>query len=129
MMDDSVRRQTMRAFSGRGSVYLAVASMLAWIIVLRTVVLPLVLHLVPPAPVSQSALVAGTTPQDRRLVLGWFLGPTGALMIGAFFVMPLVRRQARVRRGLCVVCGYAVGATGYRRQNRCPECGGTRRVS
>ncbi len=115
----------MRAFSGRGSVYLAVASMLAWIIVLRQVALPLV----PLAPVSQSALVAGTTPQDRRMVLGWFLGPTGALLIGAFFAMPFVRRQARRRRGLCVVCGYDVGATGYRRQNRCPECGGTRRVS
>ncbi len=121
MMDDSVRRQTMRAFSGRGSVYLAVASMLAWIIVLRTVVL----HLVPPAPVSQSALVAGNTPLDRRLVLGWSLGPTGALMIGAFFVIPLVRRQARRRRGLCVVCGYDV-STGDTRQSRCPECGALR---
>ena len=111
----------MRAFSGRGSVYLAVASMLAWIIVLRTVVL----HLVPLAPVSQSALVAGNTPLDRRLLLQWCLGPTGALMIGAFFVIPLVRRQARRRRGLCVVCGYDVGATGYPRQTRCPECGAT----
>ncbi len=111
----------MRAFSGRSSVYLAVASMLAWIIVLRTVVS----RLVPLAPVSQSALVAGNTPLDRRLVLGWSLGLTGALMIGAFFVIPLVRRRARRRRGLCVVCGYNVGATGYLRQNRCPECGGT----
>ncbi len=110
----------MRAFSGRGSVYLAVVSMLAWIIVLRAVVL----HLVPPAPVSQGALAVGITPLDRRLVLGWCLGPTGALVIGAFFV-PFVRRQARRRRGLCVVCGYDVGATGYPRQNRCPECGET----
>ena len=115
----------MRAFSGRGSVYLAVASMLAWIIVLREVALPLV----PPAPVSQGALVAGNAPLDRHRVLGWCLGPSGALMIGAFFVMPLVRRQVRVRRGLCVVCGYDVGATGYRRPNHCPECGGTHRVS
>ncbi len=111
----------MRAFSGRGSVYLAVVSILAWIIVLREVVL----SLVPPAPVSQSALVAGNTPLDRQLVLGWCLAPTGAVLIGAFFVIPLVRRQARRRRGLCVVCGYDVGATGYPRQNRCPECGAT----
>ncbi len=109
----------MRAFSGRGSVYLAVVSIFAWIIVLREVVLPLV----PPASVSQSALVAGNIPLGRQLVLGWCLGSTGALLIGAFFVMPLVRRQARRRRGLCVVCGYDVGATGYPRQNRCPECG------
>ncbi len=108
----------MRVFSGRGSVYLAVASMLAWIIVLRTVVLPLVLPLVPPAPVSQSALVAGNTPLDRHLVLGWCLGPTGAIMIGAFFVIPLVRRQARRRRGLCVVCGYPLGTSTV-----CTECG------
>ncbi len=108
----------MRGFSGRGNVYLAVVSILAWIIVLREVVLPLV----PPASVSQNALVAGNTPLDRQLLLGWCLGPTGALLIGAFFVTPLVRRQARRRRGLCVVCGYDVGAT---EQNRCPECGAT----
>ncbi len=111
----------MRTFSGRGIAYLAVASVLGWIIVLREVLLPLV----PQAPVSQSALVAGNTPLDRHLVLGWCLGLAGALIIGAFFVIPLVRRQARRRRGLCVVCGYDVGATGYPRQNRCPECGGT----
>ena len=93
--------------------YLAVATMLAWIIVLRAVVL----HLVPPAPVSQSALVAGNTPLDRRLVLGWCLGPTGALLIGAFFI-PLARRQARRRRGLCLVCGYPVGTSTV-----CTECG------
>ena len=114
----------MRTFSGRGSVYLAVASMLGWIIVLRGVLLPLVLPLVPSTPISQAALIAGSTPLDRRLVLGWCLWLTGALMIGAFFVIPLVRRQARRRRGLCVVCGYDV-STGDTRQSRCPECGGT----
>ena len=111
----------MRTFSGRGSVYLAVASMLGWIIVLREVLLPLV----PQAPVSQSALVAGNTPLDRHLVLGWCLGLAGALIIGAFFVIPLVRRQARRQRGLCVVCGYDV-STGDTRQSRCPECGAIR---
>ena len=115
----------MSAFSGRGRVYLAAASILAWIFVLRAVVLPQVLPLVPQAPVNQSALVAGNTPLNRHLVLGWCLGPTGAILIGAFFVRPFVRRQARRRRGLCVVCGYDVGATGYPRQNRCPECGET----
>ena len=115
----------MSAFSGRGGVYLAVASILAWIIVLREVVW----HLLPLAPVSQSALVAGHTPLDRHLVLEWCLGLSGALLIGAFFVIPLVRRQVRRRRGLCVGCGYDVGMTGYRRQNRCPECGDAFRVS
>ncbi len=94
--------------------YLAVASMLGWIIVLREALLPLV----PPTPISQAALIAGSTPLDRRLVLGWCLGPTGALLIGAFFVRPLVRRQARRRRGLCVVCGYPVGTSTV-----CTECG------
>jgi len=117
----SVGRHTMRGFSGRGTIYLAVASMLGWIIVLREVLLPLV----PSNPISQAALIAGSTPLDRRLVLGWCLGLTGALMIGAFFVIPLVRRQARRRRGLCVVCGYDV-STGDTRQSRCPECGALR---
>ncbi len=112
----------MSGFSGRGTIYLAVASMLGWIIVSRTVVL----HLVPLAPVSQSALAAGNTPLDRRLVLLWCLGLLGALFISAFLVMPWVRRHLRSRRGLCVICGYDVSRTGDTSQNRCPECGAIR---
>ncbi len=116
----------MRTFSGRGSVYLAVASMLGWIIVLRGVLLPLVLPLVPSTPISQAALRDSSTPIDRRLVLLWCLGLIGALLISAFLVMPWVRRDLRRRRGLCVVCGYDVSGLGIRGQGRCPECGATR---
>ncbi len=112
----------MSAFSGRGTIYLAVASVLSWIIVLRQVVLPLV----PSTPVSQTALMAGSTPLDPRLVLLWCLGLIGSLFISSFLVMPWVRRQLRRRKGLCVVCGYDVCATGELRQNRCPECGAIR---
>ncbi len=112
----------MRALSGRGRVYLAVASMLGWIIVLREVVLPLVAY----TPVSQAALIDSSTPMDRRLVLLWCLGLIGGLLIGAFLVMPWVLRDLRRRRGLCVVCGYDVSGLGIRGQGRCPECGATR---
>ncbi len=121
-LSSTVRRQTMRAFSGRGSVYLAVASMLGWIVVLREVLLPLVAS----TPVSQAALIASRTPIDRRLVLLWYIGLIGGLLISAFLVMPWVRRDLRRRRGLCVVCGYDVSGLGIRGQVRCPECGATR---
>ncbi len=112
----------MRGFSGRGTIYLAVASMLGWIIVLREVVLPLV----PSTSISQAALMTGSTPMDRGLVLLWCLGLIGALFISAFLVMPWVRGHLRTRRGLCVVCGYDVSRTGDTSQSRCPECGAIR---
>jgi hypothetical protein len=112
----------MRGFSGRGTIYLAVVSMLGWMIVLREVVL----HLVPPAPISQSAVAAGSIPLDRCLVLLWCLGLIGALFISALVAMPWVRRQLRRRRGLCVACGYDVEATWESGQDRCPECGAIR---
>ncbi len=116
----------MSAFSGRGPLYLAVASMLGWIIVLRPVVLAVVSALVPPTPVSQAALMSGSTPLDRQLVLLWCLELFGALFIIAFLVIPWMRRQVRRRKGLCVVCGYDVRATEDSRNNRCPECGAMR---
>jgi hypothetical protein len=101
---------------------LAVASMLGWIIVLREVLLPLV----PSTPISQAALMASSTPIDRRLVLLWCLGLIGALLISAFLVMPRVRSHLRRRRGLCVVCGYDVSTAGDTGQSRCSECGAMR---
>jgi len=98
---------------------LAIASMLVWILLLREVVLTRV----PPTSVSQGALIAGNTPLDRRLVLGWCLGVVGVLIISAFVAVPWVRRHVRKLNGMCVVCGYDVRATGYPNQGRCPECG------
>ncbi|NNF43665.1 MAG: hypothetical protein HKN62_11595 [Phycisphaerales bacterium] len=97
-------------------VLLAAALSLAWLMLARVVT-----GVVPPAPVSQATLIAGTAPAGSRARGEGAIMTAGPLAIATAFALPAWRRHRRRRCGLCPVCGYDI--TLGNAVPRCPECG------